>query len=54
MWSSASIAFEFLFGHYVHKDSWSKLLHAYNLLDGRLWLVDVLGIAAAPAVARAW
>jgi hypothetical protein len=54
MWSSASVAFEFLFGHYVNKDSWSELLHAYNLLDGRLWLVDVLGIAAAPAVARAW
>jgi hypothetical protein len=46
MWSSASVAFEFLFGQYVIKDSWSKLLHAYNLLDGRLWLVDVLGIAA--------
>jgi hypothetical protein len=54
MWSSGSIAFEFLFGHYVIKDSWSELLHAFNLLDGRLWLVDVLGIAAAPAVARAW
>jgi hypothetical protein len=54
MWSSASVAFEFLFGHYVNRDSWSKLLHAYNLLDGRLWLVDVLGIAVAPAVARAW
>jgi hypothetical protein len=32
MWSSASVAFEFLFGQYVIKDSWSKLLHAYNLL----------------------
>lgn len=54
MWSSASVAFEFLFGHYINKDSWSELLHAYDLLDGRLWLLDVLGIAAAPAAARAW
>jgi hypothetical protein len=54
MWSSASVAFEFAFGHYVNKDSWSKLLEAYDLLDGRLWLLDVVGIAAAPALARAW
>jgi hypothetical protein len=54
MWSSASVAFEFLFGHYINKDSWSELLHAYDVLNGRLWLLDVLGIAAAPAAARAW
>lgn len=54
LWSSASVAFEFLFGHYVNKDTWSELFHAYNLLDGRLWLLDVLGIAAAPGLARAW
>jgi hypothetical protein len=54
IWSSASVTFEFLFGHYVNKDSWAELLHAYDLLDGRLWLVDVLGIAAAPSLARAW
>ena len=28
MWASASVAFEFVFGRYVNKDSWSKLLHA--------------------------
>lgn len=54
LWSSASVAFEFLFGHFVNKDTWSELLHACNLLDGRLWLLDVLGIAAAPGLARAW
>ena len=41
MWSSASVAFEFPVGHYVNKDSWAGLLHAYDLLDGRLWLLDV-------------
>jgi hypothetical protein len=54
MWASASVAFEFVFGRYVNKDSWSELLHAYNLPEGRLWLLDVLGIAAAPSLARAW
>jgi hypothetical protein len=54
MWASASVALEFVFGHYVNKDSWSELLHAYDVLGGRLWVVDVLGIAAAPALARGW
>src|SRR5512133_2463758 len=54
MWSSASVTFEFLFGHYVNKDSWSDLFDAYDVQDGRLWALDVLGIAAAPAAARSW
>jgi hypothetical protein len=54
LWSSASVAFEFLFGHYVNTDTWSELFHAYNLLDGRLWLLDVLGIAAAPGPCAGW
>jgi hypothetical protein len=54
MWSSASVAFEFPFGYYVNKDSWSDLLHAYDVQEGRLWALDVLGIAAASAAGRAW
>jgi hypothetical protein len=38
LWSSASVAFEFLFGHFVNKDTWSELLHAYNLGLARAWL----------------
>jgi hypothetical protein len=39
-----------------HQDNRARgpLFHAYNLLDGRLWLLDVLGIAAASGLARAW
>jgi hypothetical protein len=48
------VAFEFVFGHYVTKDSWATLLHDYDLRAGRLWLFDVIGIALAPALARAW
>lgn len=35
MWSSASVAFEFLFGHYINKDSWSELLHAAGAMMPR-------------------
>ena len=53
-WAAATVAFEFTFGHYVNQDSWATLAHDYDLRDGRLWLLDVIGIAAAPALARAW
>jgi hypothetical protein len=53
-WSAATVVFELVFGHFVNGDSWATLLHAYDVLDGRLWLLDVLGIALAPAAARAW
>jgi hypothetical protein len=53
-WAAATVAFEFLFGHYVNGDSWQTLRAAYDLMQGRLWTVDVLLIAAAPAVARGW
>ena len=45
---------EFGFGRYVNRDSWATLLNAYDLREGRLWLFDVIGIACAPALARAW
>jgi len=36
IWLGLTVAFEFLFGHYVAKHSCQRLLHDYNLLDGRL------------------
>lgn len=53
-WAAATMAFEFGFGRYVNRDSWATLLNAYDLRQGRLWLFDVIGIAFAPALARAW
>jgi hypothetical protein len=53
-WAAATVAFEFVFGHYVNGDSWQTLRAAYDLTQGRLWTLDVLLIAAAPAAARAW
>jgi hypothetical protein len=52
-WGAATVAFEFLFGRYVIGDSWQTLRAAYDLSAGRLWMLDVLLIAAAPALVRA-
>jgi hypothetical protein len=53
-WAVATVAFELVFGHYVNGDPWETLLNAYDLLEGHLWGLDVLAIAAAPVLARAW
>jgi hypothetical protein len=53
-WAGATVTFEFTFGRCVDKERWADLLKAYDLTAGRLWSLDVLGIAAAPALARWW
>ena len=50
MWLGLTIAFEFVFGHYVAGLSWSRLLSDYNVLAGRLWLLIPLWLAIAPYV----
>ena len=48
VWLGMTVAFEFLFGHYVAKRSWSALLHDYNLLAGRVWVVVLVWVTLAP------
>ncbi len=48
IWIGLTVAFEFLFGHYVVGHSWERLLHDYNVLAGRLWLIFLIWTAAAP------
>lgn len=48
IWLALTIAFEFLFGHYVAGHSWVKLLEDYNLLAGRLWSLVLIWITLAP------
>lgn len=50
LWLVLTLAFEFLFGHYVGGSSWSKLLEDYNLLAGRVWIFIPLWVAIAPYV----
>jgi hypothetical protein len=49
-WAGLTIAFEFLFFHYVGGHSWVELLANYNVLKGRMWVLIVLWIATAPYI----
>ena len=48
IWLCLTVAFEFIFGHYVATHPWSGLIQDYNLLSGRLWALVLLAVAAAP------
>jgi len=49
-WTVLTVAFEFLFGHFVMGHPWSRLLHDYNLLAGRVWLLVLLTTLLAPVL----
>ena len=49
-WLALTLAFEFIFGHFVMGHSWTTLLQDYNLFAGRLWLLFLLWILAMPYV----
>ena len=49
-WLALTIAFEFLFGHYVMHHSWSRLLADYNIFKGRVWGLFLVWFAACPAL----
>ena len=48
IWLGLTMLFEFGFGHYVMGNSWQKLLHDYNLAEGRVWSLFLLWITIAP------
>ena len=50
IWLVLTVSFEFLFGHYVAKHPWRRLLHDYNILKGRLWSLVLIAITMAPYV----
>lgn len=50
LWAAMTIVFEFGFGRYVAKHSWSRLFTDYNLLKGRVWLLFLIWLAVAPYV----
>jgi len=52
LWLALTVAFEFVFFHYVTGHSWEELLANYDLSAGRLWPVLLLWIALAPEVFR--
>jgi hypothetical protein len=50
VWLGMTVAFEFLFGHYVAKRAWNELRRDYNLFAGRVWLVILVWVTIAPYV----
>jgi hypothetical protein len=50
LWVLFTMLFEFGFGHFIAKQPWSRMLHDYNLAAGRVWLLLLLWLGAAPAV----
>lgn len=50
LWMSLTIAFEFLFFHFLGGHSWEALLANYDLTAGRLWPLILLWLAIAPYV----
>ncbi len=50
IWLSLTIAFEFIFGHYVVHQSWAQLFGDYDILVGRLWVVVLLAVGLLPVI----
>jgi hypothetical protein len=49
-WMALTVAFEFLFFHYVAGHPWSDLLENYDIVHGRLWPLILIWVAVAPYV----
>jgi len=50
IWLGLTVAFEFIFMHFVAGRSWDVLLHDYNILAGRVWVIVLIWVAVAPYV----
>ena len=48
LWLGMTVAFEFLFGHFIMGNPWSRLAADYNLLEGRLWVLVLLWVTVGP------
>jgi hypothetical protein len=46
-----TVAFEFGFGHFIAHKPWSELRADYNVLRGRVWILVLITISAAPYIA---
>ena len=49
-----TVAFEFLFGHYVDRKSWSDLVANYEIWNGKLWPIALATIAFTPFLWGRW
>jgi hypothetical protein len=51
LWLVMTVAWEFLFFHYVMEHPWDELLANYAIWRGRLWVLVLAGILTAPLAA---
>ncbi|MCW5979805.1 MAG: hypothetical protein KIT09_17120 [Bryobacteraceae bacterium] len=51
LWLLLTVAFEFLAGHYLFGNPWSRLFADYNLLAGRVWVFVLATTLLAPLLA---
>lgn len=49
-WAGLTVAFEFLFGHYVAGQSWAELLALYDLTRGYVWIAVPLFLLVSPTL----
>ena len=50
LWLALTVAFEFGFGRFVMGHPWSRLLHDYDVTEGRVWALFLAWILVMPAV----
>lgn len=50
VWVLLTIMFEFVFGHYIMGNTWSRLLHDYNIFEGRVWVIFLINLLVSPAL----
>jgi hypothetical protein len=48
IWVVLTLAFEFLGGHYLFHDPWSRLLDDYNVIRGRIWILVLITTLVSP------
>jgi hypothetical protein len=48
IWVLLTLAFEFLAGHYVFHNAWSRLLEDYNVVRGRIWILVLITTLVSP------
>jgi hypothetical protein len=54
MWLVMTMAFEFGFGRFVLNNPWEKLLHDYDILEGRIWVLILLSTLVGPYLSYQW
>jgi hypothetical protein len=50
VWSALTVAFEFIFGHFVMHRPWNQLFHDYDLVHGRVWTLFLIWLTLAPYI----